>query len=239
MTTIVRIFTVTSLLVFSGTSVKGKEKESHEDVGVYFVGTVKTSGPTTLPASARLSDVIKASGGENALAAFNAMIVIRFPRKEGVTEAKSNQRRTKEEILHVDKISRDGVLYLFQQDDIIFIPAKKMLASRASGNGNEKKTNGTVEVYFVGMITPSGPATLPARARLSDVIKASGGDNEFAAFRRITLIRFTREEVETGEKGNPRKDEILHADKIPRDGEFYLIQEGDVIFIPAKEIIGQ
>lgn len=96
-----------------------------------------------------------------------------------------------------------------------------------------------VGVHLIGNVKIPGAHMIPARARMADIIAACGGEDEFSAFKRMILIRFARQEGVTEGAIDQRKDEIHRGAQIPRDGEFYLLQQGDVIYIPVKEIIGR
>lgn len=109
----------------------------------------------------------------------------------------------------------------------------------SSGQGPTAKEPEKVIVHLTGNVKKPGPHTLPARAQMVDVIAACGGEDEFSSFKGMILIRFARQEGVTDGVIDQRKDEILRGGQIPRDGEFYLLQQGDVIYIPVKESFGR
>jgi len=75
---------------------------------------------------------------------------------------------------------------------------------------------------------------------MEQLLEACGGRTKIASSKRLILIRFPRGEGTSEDQGPEiRKDQILRDNQIPRDGDRFLLQEGDLIYFPEKYVVGE
>ena len=97
-------------------------------------------------------------------------------------------------------------------------------------------------VHFTGYVEKPGSYRVAGKITIEELRDACGGIAPTATTKRMMVIRFPRQEgISEEQLDNPetRKDEILRLHQIPKEGEFLLLQDGDVIYVPGKYYIGR
>jgi len=97
-------------------------------------------------------------------------------------------------------------------------------------------------VHFTGYVNHPGSYRIDSKMTMEELRKTCGGLTQFATTKRMMVIRFPRAEGASEEHlENPekRKDEILRLHQIPKEGEHFLLKDGDIIYMPGKYYIGR
>jgi protein involved in polysaccharide export with SLBB domain len=111
------------------------------------------------------------------------------------------------------------------------------LFSAANADDKEK-----ILVHFTGFVKKPGSYRVATKMTMQEIRDTCGGLNEFGTTKHMMIIRFPRAEGSSEDLlTNPdkRKDEILRLNQIPKEGDHYLLKDGDIVYIPAKYVIGR
>jgi len=99
--------------------------------------------------------------------------------------------------------------------------------------------SGEVWVHFSGQLKKPGVYKVTSPASVEELAKACGGWTEFGSAKRLTVIRLERPaNPTTGDHGEP-ESKIFKLSEIPREGEKLILKQDDIVFIPAKQVIGR
>jgi len=96
-----------------------------------------------------------------------------------------------------------------------------------------------VWVHFAGQVKKAGTYKVTTPATVEDLEKASGGWTEFGSAKRLTIIRLERpSNATTGDPGEAESKVFKFAD-IPRKDGKLILKQGDLVFLPEKQVIGR
>lgn len=94
-------------------------------------------------------------------------------------------------------------------------------------------------VHFAGHLKKPGSYKVSSPATVEELAKACGGWTEFGSAKRLTIIRLERPSNATMDDPGEHHGKIYKFTEIPREGERLILKNDDIIFIPAKQIIGR
>ncbi len=96
-----------------------------------------------------------------------------------------------------------------------------------------------VWVHFAGDLKKPGVYKVSSPATVQELEKICGGWTEFGSAKSLTVIRLERPSNATMNDPGEPQSKIYKFAEIPREGDKLILKKDDIVFIPAKGILGQ